>query len=159
LEADVHGWRLLSVCVLAIGAATAHVGCERAASKATESSTIKPLAVFYGQFTGMHKGQPPANEAEFKEFIRNLPPESLKSLNVTDVESLFVSSRDKQPYIVKYGQASGSVGAPGKAGPGGMPVIAYEQVGVDGKRYIATTVGAVEEVDDARFRVLVPDAK
>jgi hypothetical protein len=37
--------------------------------------------------------------------------------------------------------------------------VAYEQEGVDGKRYVATVVGAVEEVDEARFRELVPDAK
>jgi hypothetical protein len=40
-----------------------------------------------------------------------------------------------------------------------MPVIAYEQEGIDGKRFIATSVGAIEEVDAARFRELVPDAK
>ena len=111
---------------------------------------MKPLAVYYGQYQGKHQGRPPANEAEFKAFLKTLPPEALGSFAVTDVESLFVSSRDKKPYAIKYGKVEGP------PGPGGMPVMAYEQEGVGGKRFIATTIGAVEEVDETRFRQLVP---
>ncbi len=129
------------------------LGCERAASKATESSNLKPLAVFYGQYVGTHKGQAPPSEAEFKGYLKSLRQEQLKSFDIADVDSIFMSSRDKKPYVVKYGAVSGP------PGPGGMPVIAYEQDGIDGKRYIATSVGAIEEVDSTRFRELVPDAK
>jgi hypothetical protein len=41
-------------------------------------------------------------------------------------------------------------------GSGSPPVIAYEQTGSMGKRYIATGLGGVEEVDEARFLQLVP---
>jgi hypothetical protein len=139
----------MTVCALLAVAG----GCTRNASQATESSNMKPLAVAYGRYISTHKGQPPASEAEFKTYLKSLPPESLQSFNVTDMESLLVSTRDKKPYVIRYGKPSGP------AGPGGMPVIAYEQEGVEGKRYIATMVGAVEEVDEARFRELVPDAK
>jgi hypothetical protein len=143
----VSFWKPLSLaCVLACG-------CTRNASQETESSNMKPLAVFYGRYISMHQGQPPANEAEFKTFLQSLSPDSLKSFNVPDVESLLVSTRDKKPYVIRYGKVTGP------AGPGGMPVVAYEQEGVDGKRYVATMVGAVEEVDEGRFRELVPDAK
>ena len=128
-------------------------GCTRNASQATESSNMKPLAVAYGRYISSHKGQPPANEGEFKTYLKTLSPESLQSFKVTDVESLLVSTRDNKPYVIRYGKVTGP------AGPGGMPVVAYEQEGVNGKRYIATMVGAVEEVDEARFRELVPDAK
>jgi hypothetical protein len=123
------------------------------ASRETESSNLKPLAVLYGQYTGTHKGQPPASEDEFKAYLKTVRPEVLKSLNVADTESLFVSSRDQKPYVIKYGKVQGP------AGPGGMPVFVYEQEGVGGMRYVATSVGAVAEVDEARFRELVPDAK
>ena len=50
-------------------------------------------------------------------------------------------------------------GAPdGPPGPGGAPVIAYEQEGVGGKRFVASSLAAIEEVDEARFRELVPNA-
>jgi hypothetical protein len=128
-------------------------GCTQNASQPTESSNMKPLAVHYGTYINRHGGQPPANEEEFKAYLKTVSPEALKSFNVTDAESLLVSTRDKKPYVIRYGKVTGP------AGPGGMPVFAYEQEGVGGKRYIATLVGAVEEVDDARFRELVPDAR
>ena len=129
------------------------LGCGgQRASREREESNLKPLAVFYGQFTGRHRGRSPANEAEFKEFLRSLSSEQLATFNVTDPESLFVSPRDQEPYVIIYGSPSGP------PGPGGAPVIAYEQVGVGGKRFVASSIGAVEEVDEARFKELVPDA-
>jgi len=62
---------------------------------------------------------------------------------------MFVSSRYKKPYMVIYGPTSGE-------GPAGQPVIAYEQEGMNGKRFVASKMGAVEEVDEARFRKMVP---
>ncbi|MFO0870306.1 MAG: hypothetical protein U0935_15360 [Pirellulales bacterium] len=129
-------------------------GCNDTAAKISqESSNLKPLMVLYGQYVGTHRGQPPANEAEFKAYVKALDPAALKSLGVTDVDGLFVSSRDNKPYVILYGPASGP------PGPAGQPVIAYEQEGVAGKRYVASTLGAVEEVDPARFQELVPNAR
>ena len=45
----------------------------------------------------------------------------LESFQVTDPEGLFISSRDGKPYVIKYAAADGP------PGPGGYPVIAYEQ--------------------------------
>ncbi len=135
---------LLLVCV---------VGCgTRRASQQREESNLKPLALLYGQYTGQHQGRPPANEAEFKQFIESLPKEQLASFGVDDPESLFISDRDNKPYVIIYGQATNP------AGPGDAPVIAYEQEGKNGKRFVATAIGSVEEVDEERFRQLVPDA-
>jgi hypothetical protein len=149
---SVDGSRIL----LAVGlvALCGLVGCGGSAKEqAEETSSLKPLVIFYGQFTGQHQGRPPADEAEFKAYIKTLDPSALKSFNITDAESLFVSPRDKKPYVILYG------GANGPPGPGGQPVVAYEQEGVMGKRYVASNLGAVEEVDDKRFRELVPSAK
>jgi hypothetical protein len=119
----------------------------------SESSNLKPLMVLYGQFVGQHRGQPPADEAEFKQHIQSAGQATLNSFGVSDGESLFISPRDHKPYVLLYGSVSGPLG------PGGQPVVAYEQEGVGGKRYIATPLGAVEEVSDERFRELVPSAK
>jgi hypothetical protein len=37
-----------------------------------------------------------------------------------------------------------------------MPIIAYEQTGVNGKRFVASSIGGIEEVDATRFQELVP---
>lgn len=120
------------------------------ASAPMQESTIKPLGLLYGQFMGQHQGRPPASEEEFKQFIRERGMGMLKQFNVPDVDSLFISPRDKQPYVVIYG---GPKGPPALAG---QPVIAYERQGVGGKRYVANSLGAVEEVDETKFRELVP---
>lgn len=121
------------------------VGCRsREESKPRESSRLKPLAILYGQYVGQHGGKAPADEAALKEFIASQGT-MLKSFGVTDAASLFVSERDGQPYVVLYGSAAT-----------GKPIVAYEQTGVDGWRYVGDTLGAVQEVDEARFRQLVP---
>jgi hypothetical protein len=119
----------------------------------SESSNLKPLAIMYGQYVAKHQGKPPASESEFKEFIKSDGAAFLKSFHVDDPESIFTSSRDKKPYVILYGPVTGP------PGPGGQPVVAYEQEGEGGKRYVATPVGAVEAVDEARFRQLVPAGK
>ncbi|MCS7237770.1 MAG: hypothetical protein NZ899_05800 [Thermoguttaceae bacterium] len=127
-------------------------GCSQGgrASAPMQESTIKPLGLLYGQFMGQHQGRPPASEEEFKQFVRERGMGMLKQFNVPDVESLFVSPRDKQPYVVIYGEIKGP---PALAG---QPVIAYERQGVGGKRFVANSLGAVEEVDETKFRELVP---
>lgn len=129
------------------------LGCGTEAPKReSEASTLKPLMVLYGQFLGRNRGKPPANEAEFKKHVESAGKATLESFGITDLESLFISSRDHKPYVILYGPISGP------PGPGNQPVVAYEAEGIGGRRYVATSVGAVEEVDDTRFRQLVPSA-
>ncbi len=140
---------VLGMCVLALGC-----GRSRRQAAAREESRLKPLAVLYGQFTGQNRGNPPANEDQFKAFLRSMDPERLAAFGVNDADELFISERDGKPYVVLYGAARGS----SPTGPAGAPLIAYEQEGVGGNRYVASSIGAVEEVDESRFRELVPGA-
>jgi hypothetical protein len=89
----------------------------------------------------------PASEEEFKKAISDsgITPEMLK---IDNIDQLFTSERDGQPLVVVYGPQ-----------PPGSDVIIYEATGVDGMRYVAHKIGQVEEVDEARFRELVPAAK
>lgn len=115
-----------------------------------EESGLKPIALFYAQFIPQHQGKPPKNEAEFKAFLKE--PKNAerlqKEFHVTDIDAMFISKRDHKQYIVIYGPTSGE-------GPAGQPVVAYEQEGVDGKRFVASKLGAVEEVDDFAFAKMV----
>ena len=140
-------------CLLTLGIVLACLGCGPAgeSNRAQEESGLKPIGLFYARFIPQHQGQPPTNEAEFKAYLKENVEELKKEFKIDDSDALFVSSRDKKPYIVIYGPTSGE-------GPAGQPVVAYEQDGVNGKRFVASKMGAVEEVDEARFRKMVPDA-
>jgi hypothetical protein len=63
---------------------------------------------------------------------------------------MLVSPRDGEPYVVLYNVAV----------TGSKPVVvAYEQSGKDGHRYIAFDFGGVEIADEARFAKMVGQAK
>jgi len=137
---------ILTTCVLLAGC-----GSQRR-SEQREQSNLKPLVSLYVQCMG--RGDPPANEEQFKKFIASLPESRLADLGVKDRESLFVSPRDHKPYGIVYGPAAKS----GPPGPGGQPVIVYEQEGVGGKRWVASALGAIDEVNESQFHQLVPGA-
>jgi hypothetical protein len=129
------------------------VGCGGSVEQQQEEeSTLRALAITYGRYVAQHRGQPPQNEVEFKKYVEAQRPEDLNSLGVSEPAKIWVSSRDKQPYVVLYGTVTGP------PGPAGQPVIAYEAKGVGGQRLVASQLGAVEEVTDARFQELVPSA-
>ena len=132
------------------------VGCtgSQTASQETEQSSLKPLAIFYSRFQSQHQGRPPANEAELREFVSTFSAEDLQAFGVSSVDELFVSKRDNQPYVVEYG---GTKNPP--LGYGQAPIVAYEKEGVGGKRFVGSSLGGVEEVDEARFKELVPNPK
>ena len=78
----------------------------------------------------------PASEKELRGFITEKAADA-------DLEALFRSSRDGQPYVVVYLGKS-------KASPG--TVIAYEKNGQGGKRFVAFSTTEVRELDDAAFK-------
>jgi hypothetical protein len=125
-------------------------GCTNTAAITEQASTLKPLAVLYGKYRGEHAGNPPGSDAEFRAFVQTSGKPILDANQIPSVDVLFTSSRDNQPYVILYGPLTGP------PGPGGEPVFAYEKVGVNGKRYVATSLGAVQEVDEAEFKRLVP---
>lgn len=141
-------WRLgvlFSCCVIA-------AGCQDKSGRELEpvESNVKNIAIFYGRYVSQNRGRTPPNEEALKKFIASHPANELAALKITDVGQLFVSPRDKQPYVVRYG-----VVLPPPS-PTGSPVVAYEKEGVGGRRFVAFAHAGVEELDDDRFRELVP---
>lgn len=143
----------------ALGLVLSVVGCigGQKQSQQREESGLKTLAVLYMQFSSQHRGVGPANEAEFKKFIEGLPEAQRHAMGVKDVDKLFYSDRDGKPYVIRYGLNARAV--PGPKGPSDAPVIGYEQIGSRGRRFVASALGAVEELDEAAFKQRVPDAK
>lgn len=121
-------------------------GASRTAPEQLERSNLKPLAILYGRFMARHRGLRPANEAEFKQYIESDGSDLQSSYGVTDTEDLFVSPRDKTPYVVLYGDPRNQVN---------QDLIAYEQEGVEGNRLVVDSLAIVREVDEDHFRELV----
>lgn len=138
-----YGLGLIAILTLVLGCR----GSNEEAAKRNESN-LKPLAILYSKYRVSHRGQAPANEKAFKEYISTIPEEQRKRFHAEDVDALFISPRDNKPYRIIYKDT---------ARRGQSDVVAYEQEGAGGKRWVARDLGIVDEVDEARFKELVPD--
>jgi hypothetical protein len=132
-------------------------GCGDKGPASADYHHIRHLAQLYGRYQGAHKGQTPKDAEVFKKYISTLSAAELKDMGVTpdNPAALFTSPRDKEEYVICYGSKSTMP----PVGGGGSNVIIYEKVGLKGKRLVALSTTAIEEVDEAKFRSLVPDAK
>jgi hypothetical protein len=129
------------------------VGCNRSQNATgparSPESSLKQISVLYGQYTGRNRGQGPKNEAEFRKFITENGERSLKMAAVSSVDELFTSSRDNEPFVIRYGIKPS---APGKSGGS---IIAYEKSGSGGSRFAVDSVGAVKTVDQSELDELL----
>jgi hypothetical protein len=121
-----------------------------------EKSALHKVALLYGFYTRDHKGKAPASLDELKRYAQTLKKEQLAPLKLEpgQLDAVFVSPRDREPFVLRPAPPGGAI--PDPLNP---PVIAYERNGSGGKRYVAFVTSNIEEVDEARFRQLVPDAK
>ena len=117
------------------------LGCGK--GQPAERSNLRLISVLYGQFRASHRGDPPRNEKEFKDFIAKEHQQVLSNTGVASVEELFTSKRDGKPYVIKYLST--------KDWPlEGM--IAYEQDGAGGSRQVANDLGGTSELTDEQFQ-------
>ena len=130
------------------------VGCNSPQAKQSlgrESSHLRWLMRMY--ILAAQQGRTPKSDEEFKQFINGLDAgtrdRTFSAAGVSSADELFISERDGQPYVMVYGRPPAGV-APG--------LVAYEQQGADGRRYVGYSVGMVEEVDQERFDKLVSKA-
>jgi hypothetical protein len=137
---------------LALAVVASAAGCTKGPNQPAplEGSNLSRLAMLCTMYVQQHNNTAPPNEQELIKFAKSLSPEGMKKIgvDVTQVEQYLTSPRDKKPYRIIF-----RIQAVDPANP---PVIAYEQVGVGGKREVGFMFGRVEEVDEARFRQLVP---
>jgi hypothetical protein len=113
---------------------------------------LSRLGLSYGLYAGKYHGKTPSNLEELRRYVgQSVTSEQLTALGVNSVDALFVSPRDGKPYtLIPLPHLP-----PPVAGEQ-PPVVLYEQIGQQGKRYVAYLGGGVEEVDAERFRQLVP---
>ncbi|MER3441201.1 MAG: hypothetical protein C4296_07505 [Gemmataceae bacterium] len=138
-------------------------GCSRASQQGgptTEPPHLTKLGRVITRYMANNKGQPPKSEKELRDFVKTLKPDDWKDLNIDPSEDIWTSPRDKQPYKFYFERAAAAEAArlkgDTKAGQTGTPIIAAEQTGVNGKRYVLYSVGgSVVEVTDDEFKKMV----
>lgn len=103
---------------------------------------IMKFLTVWSAYKQSHNGRAPADEKELKAWAKTLKPDRLAKLGLKDIDSVFNSPRDGQPYaLVKMGRERGGM----------SQVLAYERTGVDGKRKTVSTMGSVSDMDEATF--------
>jgi hypothetical protein len=92
-----------------------------------------------------HNKKGPPDEQSLREFGKQLTPEERKSRLIGDeIDSLFVSPRDKQKYVIRFNQRLDPVGP--------MRGVIWEAEGKDGTHLMALSNGYVEEYDETMFK-------
>lgn len=133
--------RLLALVLLAAGCSTNI----EPSLKDVNNTNIKKLRGAYGLFLFQHNLRGPESEEELKEYLSSDAGAAVKlgrmGVSVDQIDSMFVSERDNQPFKVRYGLR----------GLGDHPIV-FEAEGVDGKRFIAFTTP--REVDAAEYESL-----
>jgi hypothetical protein len=107
---------------------------------------LRSLLEVYQMYINEKRAAPP-NEQALRSYVAALPADKKAGVFLpADLNHLFVSVRDGKPFVITYG------GVPDPAGePAGL---AWEQTGQNGKRFVALTMGYVEEYDEASFQAL-----
>jgi hypothetical protein len=130
-------------CVLITGCGSGAPG----QGAATGSPHLKFAADTYSLFLKNYR-RLPNDDAEFREFAIKVAADDPTAKGQT-IDALLTSERDGKPF--------GLITVEDSPPPESFQA-AYEQVGVDGRRFIADTAGNIQEVDEAAFRALVPNA-
>jgi hypothetical protein len=118
---------------------------------------LKGIATYYLDLAFARSGKGPANEQELKKHLRRQERSDLLSHGVDPQiidSTLFVSERDQEPFVVRYGLSITEIGGGDKA-----PLVAHEKTGKDGKRLAALANGKVVLVDEAGLQSLTSAKK
>src|SRR5262245_14607699 len=106
---------------------------------------LRSLFEVYQMYTN-DKRVPPPDEAALRTYVETLPADRKDNMFLpANLDHLFVSVRDGQKFAIKYGLVPDPTVTAG---------LAWEQVGKNGKRYVALSMGYVEEYDEANFQTL-----
>ena len=138
-------WIAAATCILA--------GCGGGKSDVPvgdAAENIRRLNLAYVQYAGAHGGVGPADK---KTLAKAVADDNL--ISVEEAEKFFVSPRDNQPYIIRWGQRP--MGRPVGPDPPKPTIIIFENSGADGTRYIADGQMSVRELPQDAFSKAVPD--
>jgi hypothetical protein len=129
-----HRRNVFRLGCLLVGACLA-LGCgggddPNAAIAKVNSTNLQRLSNLYSSFQMDHDWRGPADEEEFKAFLKGYNPRKLTRIGIdpASIDALFVSQRDGQLFKVRYGVRGSAMGS-------SEPVV-FESEGVDGARQV-----------------------
>ena len=94
----------------------------------------------------------PSDEKALKEYAKTLSEKQLDELMIgKDVESIFVSPRDKEPFQIVYGH--------NLSGGGETVAVIFEKTGHNGLKYASLSMGYSEEYDEETLKGYLPRKK
>jgi hypothetical protein len=105
---------------------------------------LTKLLRLYKAYVEKNKKGPP-NEQALRDFWQKLSAKERDEYSLGDnVDALFTSPRDNQKYVVRYDLV---------LDPGGSSeAVAWEATGEGGKRFVALSIGYVQEYDEETFK-------
>jgi hypothetical protein len=127
----------------------AQSGCASHSSGTTETDAktrLTKVLRLYQVYVEKNRRGPPDKQA-LKDLGQKLTPQERDEYLIgDDLDAIFTSPRDQQEFVIAYGLSL----APG----GETQAVAWEATGdkESGKRYVALSMGYVEEYDDAQFQ-------
>ncbi len=119
------------------------------------SNHLRRLSSLYNEYS-LKQGRLPSNATELQAWAKKLNKTDLEKMGIEDVEKAFVSPRDRQPYVIRPAGMSR-----GRKAAGGQPqgvVMAHEQTGANGKRFVLLVRGNVVELAEPQFREMTSPA-
>lgn len=136
----------LSLLIAQLACLIAPLGCSSrppvAPLEANASDRLYKLFNLYRLYIEKYRKGPPS-EQELLAFGKKLDATERESRNIgSDVESIFVSPRDKKNFVVRYNLPDMNA----------VKAIAWEAEGKDGRSFVALTRGNVEEYDEQMFK-------
>ena len=134
------------LCASVLGC-TAEIDPNEALARVNDTN-IKRLSNLYFTYQTKNNFKGPKNEEEFKKFLKSYNPKKLSRIGIdpTQIDGLFSSERDGQPFKIRYS-------VPGSP-KGSSSAVVFEAEGVDGKRRVGFLNMTQREVEEAEYENL-----
>jgi hypothetical protein len=121
------------------------MGCSSAIRPEPEAKArLSKVLKLYNAYVEKNKKGPP-NEQALRSFAQKLTTQERDEYLIgEDLDNIFISPRDQQPFVIRYNL---------KLDPGGPTrAVAWEATGHAGMRFVALTNLYVEEYDEETFK-------
>ena len=130
----------MAVLLCCLGAS----GCNRSAPRESEVKVrLSKLLRLYQVYVEKNKKGPP-NEEALRQFGQRLSTKERDEYLIgDDLDAIFISPRDNQKFVIKYNLTL-DPSAQSQA-------VAWEESSQNGMRFVALSIGYIEEYDDETF--------
>ena len=111
-------------------------------------TNVQRVANLYFAYQKKHNFNGPPNEEAFKSFVTNFNPTKLERMGIDPAATsdLFTSSRDGQPFKIRYGVRGSAMGS--------QEAVVFEAEGVSGTRMVGFLNLTHREVDAIEYEQL-----